>query len=86
MPKPPTNMTLSDSESSDDVGHANNKMDCDPSFAGASSSSSVMEVLGHEYNPYPWLLFTDSSKVSLKAVLLHNGNKFPPFLWLMQPT
>ena len=87
VPKPPTNMTLSDSESSDeDVGHANNNMDCDPTFAGASSSSSVMEVLGQEINPDQWRLFTDSSKVSLKAVLLHNGNKFPPFLWLMQPT
>jgi hypothetical protein len=24
-----------------------------------------------------WRFFTDSSKVSWKAVLLHNGNKFP---------
>ena len=40
VPKPPTNMTLSDSESSDeDVGQANNNMDCDPTFAGASSSN-----------------------------------------------
>jgi len=38
---------------------------------------SVMEVLGHEYSPYQWLLFTDSSKASLKVFLLHNGNKFP---------
>ena len=38
---------------------------------------SVMEVLGHEYNPDQWRFFTDSSKVNLKAVLLHNGNKFP---------
>jgi len=36
-----------------------------------------MEVLGHEYNPDQWRLFSDSSKVSLKVVLLHNGNKFP---------
>jgi len=37
---PPTNMTLSDSESSDeDVGQANNNMDCDPTFAGTSFSS-----------------------------------------------
>ena len=41
MPKPPTNMTLSDSESSDeDVGQAN-IMDCDPTFAGASSSNEL---------------------------------------------
>jgi len=40
LPKPLTNMTLSDSESSDeDVGQANNNMDCDPTFAGACSSN-----------------------------------------------
>ena len=38
---------------------------------------SVMEVLGHEYNPDQLRLFIDSSKVSLKVVLLHNGNRFP---------
>jgi len=36
-----------------------------------------MEVLGHEYNPDQWHLFTDLSKVSLMVVLLHNGNRFP---------
>jgi len=35
---------------------------------------SIMEVLCHEYNPDQWRLFIDSSKVSLKVVLLHNGN------------
>jgi len=40
--KPPTNMTLSDNQSSDeDVGQANNDMDCDPTFAGACSSSET---------------------------------------------
>ena len=29
------------------------------------------------YNPQEWRLFVDSSKFSLKAVLLHNGNQFP---------
>ena len=38
---------------------------------------SVMEVLGREYKPEQWRLFIDSSKVSLKLVLLHNGNRFP---------
>jgi len=38
---------------------------------------SVMEVLGYEYNPDQWRFFIDSSKVSLKVVLLHNGNRFP---------
>jgi len=138
---------LSESESSEDVGHINNNKNCDPTFAGACSSNephlliqgdlndivrdlnlskkqaeilgsrlkdwnllrqdtkvcfhhghhkefkdffsledgvmfcsnvcSVMEVLGHEYNPDQWPLFIDSSKVSLKLVLLHNGNRFP---------
>jgi hypothetical protein len=36
-----------------------------------------MEVLDHEYNPHQWPLFIDSSNVSLKVVLLHNGNRFP---------
>ena len=40
MPKPPTNLTLRDSESSDeDVGQANNNMYCDPTFGEASSSN-----------------------------------------------
>jgi len=38
---------------------------------------SVMEVLVREYNLDQWRLFIDSSKVSLKVVLLHNGNRFP---------
>jgi len=36
-----------------------------------------MEVLGNEFNPDPWRLFIDSSKVNLKVVLLHNGNRSP---------
>jgi len=39
--------------------------------------SVVMEVLGHEHNSDQWRLFIDSSKVSLKLVLPHNGNRFP---------
>jgi hypothetical protein len=38
---------------------------------------SIMEALGHQHNTPEWRLFTDVSKVSLKAVLLHNGNKYP---------
>jgi len=38
---------------------------------------SIMEFLDHEYNPDQWRLFIDSSKVSLKVVLLHDGNRFP---------
>jgi hypothetical protein len=40
VPKPLINMTLSDSESSDeDVGQANNNIYCDPTMAGACSSN-----------------------------------------------
>ena len=42
--------------------------------------SCLIEALGLEYDPTEWCLFVDSSKVSLKAVLLHNGNKFPSLL------
>jgi hypothetical protein len=37
----------------------------------------VTEVLGHEYNPDQWRLSTDSSKVSLKVILLHKRIRFP---------
>jgi hypothetical protein len=36
-----------------------------------------MEALGHQHNILEWRLFIASSQVSLKAVLLHNGNKYP---------
>ena len=35
-----------------------------------------MDTLGHSHNPEECRLFIDSSKASLKAVLLQNGNKF----------
>ena len=34
-------------------------------------------TLGIEHRPDEWRLFIDLSKLSLKAVLLHNGNKLP---------
>ena len=34
----------------------------------------MMSALGHQHNSNELHLFTDSSKVSLKTVLLHNGN------------
>ncbi|KAJ4446592.1 hypothetical protein ANN_13289 [Periplaneta americana] len=37
----------------------------------------VMETLGLQHRPDEWRLFIDSSKVSLKAVLLHIGNELP---------
>lgn len=37
----------------------------------------LMSNMGlQQYTPYDWRLFIDSSKRSLKSVLLHNGNKF----------
>lgn len=37
----------------------------------------VVEALGNQHDSAEWLLFINSSKVSFKAVLLLNGNKFP---------
>ena len=37
----------------------------------------LMSKLGCEHNPADWRLFIDSSKTSLKAVLLHDGNIKP---------
>ena len=37
----------------------------------------LMMELGYEYRCDEWRLFIDSSKASLKAVLLHNGNIHP---------
>ncbi|QQP48572.1 Uncharacterized protein FKW44_008934, partial [Caligus rogercresseyi] len=37
----------------------------------------LLDKLGiSNYNPQEWRLFMDSSKYSLKVVLLHNGNKY----------
>ncbi|KAI6651281.1 hypothetical protein LOD99_5429 [Oopsacas minuta] len=38
--------------------------------------SPLVNALGCPYVPNDWRLFIDSSKQSLKCVLLHNGNKF----------
>jgi len=37
----------------------------------------LMQTLNINHNPPDWRLFVDSSKLSLKAVLLHNGNTLP---------
>ena len=41
----------------------------------------AVEVFGHEYNLEQWRVFTDSSKVSWKVALLHNGKRFPSVLF-----
>jgi len=35
----------------------------------------LMNALRIKHDPQEWRLFIDSSKLSLKAVLLHNGNQ-----------
>jgi len=37
----------------------------------------LMQTLNINQNPLDWRLFTDSSKLSLEAVLLHNDNTLP---------
>jgi len=38
--------------------------------------SGIVQKLGIDYNAEEWRLFIDSSKRSLKGVLLNNGNKY----------
>jgi G:T/U-mismatch repair DNA glycosylase len=38
---------------------------------------SIIGAVGHQQDPTERRLFIDTSKVTLKAVLLHNGNKSP---------
>ena len=42
-----------------------------------NDSHRLFERIGLIYAPEDWRMFIDSSKKSLKVVLLHNGNKFP---------
>ncbi|XP_077117201.1 uncharacterized protein LOC143773722 [Ranitomeya variabilis] len=42
-----------------------------------TSVDGLMSAMNVQYNPLDWRLFIDGSKVSLKAVLLHNGNVLP---------
>jgi hypothetical protein len=37
----------------------------------------LMQTLSINNIPLDWRLFVDSSKLSLKAILLHNGNTLP---------
>ncbi|KAI6649576.1 hypothetical protein LOD99_6742 [Oopsacas minuta] len=45
-------------------------------FVYCHDVSPLVNALGCPYVPNDWRLFIDSSKQSLKCVLLHNGNKF----------
>ena len=42
-----------------------------------TNKPGLFTFLGLRHNPSDWRLFIDSSKQSLKGVLLHNGNKYP---------
>jgi hypothetical protein len=49
----------------------------DSELTFCSDVSGLMNVLGIKHDPGEWRLFIDSSTLSLKAVLLHNGNELP---------
>ena len=42
-----------------------------------SDIDGLLSVLGIEHDPREWRLFIDASILSLKTVLLHNGNRYP---------
>lgn len=46
----------------------------DNSFAYCNDIPGLMRAMGHHYKPEEWRLFIDSSKASLKAVLLYVDN------------
>lgn len=46
-------------------------------LAFCTDINGLMSTLNISYKPYEWRLFIDSSKTSLKAVLLYNGNTLP---------
>ena len=42
-----------------------------------TDTDALMQIPNNNHNALDWRLFVDSSKLSLKAVLLHNGNTLP---------
>lgn len=63
--------------------YRNREKDLTPFFTmedtliACANINGLMEALSIDYKPQEWRLFIDSSKLSLKAVLLHNGNELP---------
>lgn len=51
--------------------------DQDGSLCFCKDINGLFDALGCEYDSQDWRLFIDSSKLSLKAVLLHNSNVYP---------
>ncbi|XP_061430119.1 uncharacterized protein LOC133356558 [Lethenteron reissneri] len=50
---------------------------CQDGLCVCHNVTSLLEAIGIAYNQNEWRLFIDNSSRSLKAVLLHNGNKYP---------
>ena len=48
-----------------------------PSLCYCTDIQGLFQEIGIVYSASDWCLFIDSSKQSLKAVLLHNGNVYP---------
>jgi len=46
-------------------------------FTYCKHIDGLMDAMHMRHSPQQWRLFIDASKTSLKAVLLHNGNKLP---------
>jgi len=46
-------------------------------LVACTDTDGLMQTLNINHNPLEWRLFIDSSKLSLKAVPLHNGNTLP---------
>ena len=48
-------------------------------LVACTDTDGLMQTIDINHNPVEWRLCTDSSKLCLKAVLLHNGNTPPSF-------
>jgi hypothetical protein len=46
-------------------------------LVACSDIDGLMQTLNNNHNPLDWRLFTDSSKLNLKAVPLHSGSTLP---------
>ena len=54
-----------------------NLFSADSELCYCNNIPGLFECIGINYDPNDWRLFVDSSKESMKAVLLHNGNILP---------
>ena len=49
-------------------------------FVYCHNVADLLQAMGCTYEPTEWQFFIDSSKTSLKCVLLHNGNRYAAIL------